>query len=126
MRVASTHAAEVLAVLRQRNTPRGPVLANVPRRTVEVMVPTGTADVWPALPHTRCVARPTMRFPHPSVTTSSGLRPVDGRIWLTAPSAGTPAATDPDALAEAVAVALSRITRYGASPHDQRHPKEGH
>ncbi|MGP2438885.1 hypothetical protein [Streptomyces sp. JW3] len=114
VRVTSAYAPTVLAVLRERGVPRGPVLTNVPRRAVEFVVAPGTADAWPALHLTVGVAGAVMRCPAPSVTSSSGLAPVAGRVWLTPPGPGTPDATDADHLAEAVTVALVRHTRTRA------------
>ncbi|MGP2435849.1 hypothetical protein [Streptomyces sp. JW3] len=114
VRVASACASTALTILRERGVPRGPVLANLPRSTVEFIVVRGTADVWPALRLTRCVADAVMRCPAPSVTSGSGLTPVAGRVWLTPPGPGAPDATDADQLAEAVTVALLRHARMRA------------
>lgn len=108
VRIASVIVPDVWAVLRERGIPRGPVLATVPRRVVEVVVPSGTAEVWPALRFTRCVEAPVMRVPAPTVTAASGLYPADGRLWIVPPAATVPATTDAGELAEAVMAALAR------------------
>lgn len=117
VRVSSAVAADALAVLRERDVPRGPVLANLRRRCVEVIVPAGTAAAWPELRYTRCLDNAVMRCPAPSVTSSSGLRPVDGRLWLTPPAPAAPVTTSADELAEAVTVAISRYTARLTESH---------
>ena len=125
VRIGSTLAGNALAALRERGIRRGPALANLPRCCVEVVVPRGTAATWPALRHTWCIEAAVMRCPSPAVTSSSGLYPVDGRLWLTPPTAGTPAKTDADELAEAVTVALVRRAMRWIEFEDQPNPRGG-
>ncbi|MGW2725107.1 hypothetical protein [Streptomyces sp. NPDC001492] len=124
VRILSSTWAETRTALAEREIPCGPVLVNIPRACVEVIVPRRTAASWPALPTTRCVAGARMRCPAPSVSAVNGLH-VDGRFWLypPAPSLQAPEVTDGDALAEAVGVALARRVRRLRTLHD--HPREG-
>ncbi|WP_331718287.1 hypothetical protein [Streptomyces sp. NBC_00134] len=126
LRISSRVAVEALTVLESRQVPLGPILANRNRSAVEFIVPAGTAATWPALPHTRCVETAVMRCPAPAVTAASRRR-VQGRTWICAPSPERPAATDADALCEAVTTAIAargtRILRI--SPHANRQG-EGH
>lgn len=109
VRVCTSLATDVLRALDARGLPRGPVLANRPRRALEIFVPAGTSEAWPDLDGTRCVRDPVMRFPAPSITADSGTGPVDQRLWLTPPARPpAPSTTDGDALAEAVGTALAR------------------
>ncbi|MFR9676896.1 hypothetical protein [Streptomyces sp. TR02-1] len=85
----------------------GPVLEVPPRGTVEILVPTGTARTWPALPGTVCTARGTMRSPAPYLTAAGGHRARCGRRWIVPPLLPAPATTDPDALCETAAAALA-------------------
>lgn len=127
VRISRCVADDALAVLRERGVPLGPVLLTIPRACVEVIVPIGTAATWPALPYTRCVSAAVMRLPAPTLTGS--FPPVDGRVWLTPPTADAQASTDADELTEAVAVALVRhavrCTTSDAQPsrtREEQHP----
>lgn len=108
VRIASSTWAETHAILRERGTPCGPVLVNLPRAVVEVAVPLGTAARWPTLPTTRCVPGAIVRCPAPSIHARDGLQ-VDGRTWLYPPvfdDPQVPDVTDGHALADAVLTAL--------------------
>ncbi|WP_425824594.1 hypothetical protein [Streptomyces fractus] len=96
LRIRRSLAFHVLAVLKERGIPCGPVLDNRARAALEVLVPDGTAATWPALPGTRCVAG--AHLPSPARR---------AWIWPTDPSATV--STDPDALCEAVTVALAQL-----------------
>lgn len=99
-------AAHTIDVLAEGGHELGPVLINVPRHCVEVLVPLGSAADWPPHRYTTCAAVALMRCPAPEVTRASG-RWVADRTWSRSP--GTiPATTSAVALAEAVPEALLR------------------
>ena len=104
LRISDVIASEVLAVLKTQGVPVGPVLINVPRRCIEVLVPLGSAATWTPQPHTGCAGTALMRCPAPEITRASG-RWVAGRTWTRNPGAGT---TSAGALAEAVPEATAR------------------
>ena len=108
LRIGDVVADDVFTVLCERGIPHGPVLVNVPRRCVEVLVPLGSAAAWRPQPHTVCVANALMRCPAPNVTRDSG-RWVAGRTWTTPPGS-SPEITSADVLAEVLPVALARRT----------------
>ncbi|WP_438297871.1 hypothetical protein [Streptomyces sp. HUAS TT7] len=109
LRVTTPVAVEALARMRARAVPLGPVLNNPPRRTVEILVPSGTAAAWPALPGTRCVERGLIRCPPPHITAVCGRR--TARYWIIPPGPTVPETTDSDALCEAVTEAIAHAAR---------------
>ncbi|MGW2793625.1 hypothetical protein ACWC9H_27350 [Streptomyces sp. NPDC001251] len=109
LRVTVTTATEALARLQARAVPLGPALAVPPRRTVEILVPVGTAAVWPALPGTRCVERGLIRCPPPQPPGTCGRR--TARHWIIPPGPTVPATTASDPLCEAVAEAIAHAAR---------------
>ncbi|WP_030621916.1 hypothetical protein [Streptomyces fulvoviolaceus] len=119
LRISDALSADVIAVLRERGIPRGPVLVNIPRGCVEVLVPLGSAAAWMTRPHAKCVESALMRCPALDVTHASGLW-VAGRTWETPPGA-SPVTTSVDALAEALFVAVARH----AARHDGPGGKPG-
>jgi hypothetical protein len=110
LRVTARIGWAALALMRADSFSFGPVLEARPRRTVEILVPPGTAAVWPPLDRSRCVAvsRGTLRCP-PPWTTSLGAE-VNGRRWFCAPVGPLPY-TDADALCEAVAIVMASHRR---------------
>jgi hypothetical protein len=125
LRVRNALALPALAHLDDSGSPLGPVLANRPRRCVEITVPAGTSLGWPDLAYTTCATGALMITPPPGATFALG-RFVGGRAWFMPPNYG-PTTTDPDDLFEAVTVALvrqaSQVLRESQSPADC--PKEG-
>lgn len=105
VRITSGLGWTALARLRSISAPIGPVLETPVRGTIEVVVPTGTAAAWPAIPGTRAVARGVLWCPPPHVTFVSRSRTLGGRCWIVPPGMGTDAA-DADMLCEAVAASL--------------------
>lgn len=121
VRISGAISAEVLQGLRARGVTRGPILANGPRRCIELVVPRGTAAAWPDLPGTRCVKDAVIRCPAPQVTAISGLA-VDGRAWIRPPDAAPMTSDDAAALAEAVATALVRRAAPWLDAQNPHHP----
>lgn len=106
LRISEVIAADVLDTLKTCDIPLGPVLINLPRRCVEVLVPLGTATTWPRQQNAACAAIALMRCPAPHVTRVSG-RWSAGRTWTRSPDT-SPVTTNAIALAEAVPRALAR------------------
>ncbi|MFF7176832.1 hypothetical protein [Streptomyces pseudovenezuelae] len=129
LRVGDVIAPDVLAVLREWGIPTGPVLINVPRRCVEVLVPLGSSATWPPLPYTRCVPTALMRCPAPDITRDSA-RWREGRTWAMPPGAG-PETTSAAVLAEIVPEArrraeVRRLVADGPTGRARRrHSREG-
>ncbi|MDW8478335.1 ATP-binding protein [Streptomyces scabiei] len=119
VRVTTSVGVKALAILMQQGIPLGPVLYTDPRRAVEILVPEGTARTWPGLPLTRCVAGAAVRPPAPEVTTLTGRR-TEGRTWFVPPG-GEETATDPAALAEAIAEVQAE---FGWAGHDREDDPE--
>ncbi|MGW1674545.1 ATP-binding protein [Streptomyces sp. NPDC002324] len=115
LRVTTSVGVKALALLMQQGIPLGPVLHTNPRRTVEIIVPAGTARTWPGLPLTTCVAGAVVRAPAPEVTALKGRR-TDGRCWFVPP--GDKASTDPAALAEAISDVQSAFGWAGQGQED--------
>ncbi|MFF8847979.1 hypothetical protein ACF08N_35620 [Streptomyces sp. NPDC015127] len=105
VRISRRLGYAALARIRCADAPIGPVLETPWREAVEVVVPRGTAAVWPAIPGTRPVARGTLRCPPPRITVASGLTSTGGRRWIVPPGHAA-AVTDADTLCEEAAAAL--------------------
>ncbi|MEU5959226.1 ATP-binding protein [Streptomyces sp. NPDC047525] len=121
LRISSSLAAAVLAVLAAEGTPLGLVLDTRARGTVEFIVPAGTVDTWPSLLSARCVSDAVLRCPGPEVTTGPGPRPGSGgRAWITPPVPGARPTTDPDRLREAVTAVLGG--QRAPAPHTTSTP----
>lgn len=106
LRISDVIAAEVLARLHERGITPGPILINIPRQCIEILVPLGSAATWRPTQHTVLPVHALMRCPAPDVTQASG-RWAMGRTW-TRPPGTYPAITGTSVLAEAVAEVLDR------------------
>ncbi|GAA3372096.1 hypothetical protein GCM10017744_102190 [Streptomyces antimycoticus] len=106
LRVTGTTGRDALARLQERGEPLGPVLEVPLRFAVEFLVPRCAAASWPPLVGTRWVEHGIIRCPGPERTRSAGQRAACGRRWIVPPGPAAAAATDADALCEAVAAAV--------------------
>ncbi|MEU5324356.1 hypothetical protein AB0G67_47760 [Streptomyces sp. NPDC021056] len=106
VRINEVFAAHTIDVLMERGHQPGPMLINVPRRCVEVLLPLDSAAVWPPYRYTTCAAAALMKCPATEVTLASG-RWVGGRTWTRSPGTGLPF-TNANALTGAVPEVLAR------------------
>ncbi|MBV9023726.1 MAG: hypothetical protein JO362_08000 [Streptomycetaceae bacterium] len=106
IRVTAHIGWDALARMRLADHDFGPVVMNRPRRTLEIVVPPGSAAAWPALDRSACVAAAHghLRCP-PPWTRAPGVEAA-GYGWVyAAPGTAVPY-TDGDALCEAIVTAM--------------------
>lgn len=109
-----------LALMRTDGHDVGPVLEARPHPMIEVVVPPGSAAVWPWPGRPECVPISSgfLRCPPPWITS---LRPpVNGRCWAFAPGTTSTPYTDPDALCEAAATVVASLRRRTTPVDDER------